>query len=81
MSDKSPPDHVSVDPESPNYFEDYRKIDVYFDGKKRKNDVAEYCVSEGWLKKFLYLQNGKIKRERGKPILIKMRGKIEAKWR
>jgi len=42
-------------------------------GNERK-DVEEYCVSEGWVK----VAVGKKVDRRGQPLLIKLRGKVEA---
>ena len=55
MSSENPlpplPDHLSTDPHSPHHdaavFQ--RDIGIRFNGKQR-HDVAEYCVSEGWIK-------------------------------
>ena len=44
------PDRLSVEPGSPYYNPKLlRKVEVYLNGEKRKNDVIEYCVSEGWM--------------------------------
>jgi len=44
------PDHLSIDPRSPFHiravFE--HDIGIRFNGKDR-NDVEEYCISEGWV--------------------------------
>ncbi len=55
MSSENPlpplPDRLSTDPRSPHHdaavFQ--RDIGIRFNGKQR-HDVAEYCVSEGWIK-------------------------------
>ena len=55
MTDKTDlptiPDHLSINPRSKFYNEDILKHDigVRFKGKER-NDVEEYCISEGWIK-------------------------------
>ena len=45
------PDRLSIDPRSPHHrpevFE--RDVGITFNGKERF-DVAEYCISEGWVK-------------------------------
>jgi hypothetical protein len=45
------PDHLATDPRSPHYvaavFE--HDVGIRFNGKER-TDVAEYCLSEGWIK-------------------------------
>lgn len=42
------PDHVSLERTSPYYWSGYRKIGVKIDGLIRRQDVVEFCVSEGW---------------------------------
>ncbi|MBO9647865.1 MAG: DUF3297 family protein [Variovorax sp.] len=68
------PDHLSVDPRSPHHvpavFE--HDIGVRFNGKDR-NDVEEYCVSEGWIK----VPAGRALDRKGQPLLIKLKGKVE----
>lgn len=72
------PDHLSVDPRSPFHvaavFE--RDIGIRFNGNER-SDVEEYCVSEGWVK----VPAGKTLDRKGKPLLIKLKGKVEAFYR
>ena len=73
MSD-SPPDRLSNDPDSPHYDEAIleRGIGVRFNGAEKTN-VAEYCVSEGWVR----LIAGKSVDRRGMPLTIKVRGTVE----
>jgi hypothetical protein len=40
-------------------------------------DVEEYCISEGWVK----VPAGKTLDRRGKPLLIKLKGRVEAFYR
>lgn len=40
-------------------------------------DVEEYCMSEGWIK----VPAGKTLDRKGKPLLIKLKGKVEAFYR
>lgn len=72
------PDHLSIDPRSPhhiaNIFE--HDIGIRFNDKERF-DVEEYCISEGWIK---VPANKTLDRE-GKPLLIKLKGKVEAFYR
>jgi hypothetical protein len=72
------PDHLSVDPQSPHYaaavFE--HDVGIRFNDKER-HDVEEYCISEGWIK----VAAGKTVDRRGKPVLIKLKGKVEAFYR
>jgi len=69
------PDHLSVDPRSPHYvaavFE--HEVGIRFNGKDR-HDVEEYCISEGWVK----VPAGKTLDRKGKPLLITLKGKVEA---
>ena len=72
------PDHLSVDPRSPHHvkatFE--HEIGIRFNGKER-NDVEEYCISERWIR----VAAGKTLDRKGKPLLIKLRGAVEAFYR
>ena len=72
------PDHLSVDPRSPHHvaavFE--HEIGIRHIDKERA-DVEEYCVSEGWVK----VPAGKTVDRKGKPLLIKIKGKVEAYYR
>jgi len=69
------PDHLSTDPRSPHHvaavFE--RDIGIHFNGKELSN-VEEYCISEGWVK----VPAGKTRDRKGNPLLIKLKGKVEA---
>jgi len=73
MSD-TPPDRLSVDPDSPHFSEDVLKRDVgvRFNGQEKTN-VEEYCVSEGWIK----VAAGKTLDRRGKPLTIRLSGLVE----
>ena len=72
------PDHLSVDPRSPHHvaaiFE--HDIGIRFNGKER-HDVEEYCISERWIR----VPDGKTLDRKGKPLLIKLRGAVEAFYR
>jgi hypothetical protein len=72
------PDHLSVDPRSPHHvaavFE--HDIGIRFNDKER-NDVEEYCISEGWIK----VPAGRALDRKGKPLLIKLKGRVEAFYR
>jgi hypothetical protein len=72
------PDHLSIDVRSPFYvaaiFE--HDIGIRFNGKDRK-DVEEYCISEGWVK----VPAGKALDRKGNPLLMKLKGKVEAYYR
>ena len=69
------PDRLSIDPRSPHHvaalFE--RGIGIRFNGRER-TDVEEYCISEGWVK----VPAGKTVDRRGNPLLIKIKGTVEA---
>jgi Protein of unknown function (DUF3297) len=72
------PDRLSVDPTSayhvPAVVE--RAIGIRLDDKERF-DVEEYCVSEGWVK----VPAGRAVDRKGKPVLIKLKGKVEPFYR
>ena len=81
MADKKPdtlPDRLSTDPGSPYYNEALleRDIGVRFKGVE-KTTVAEYCVSEGWIR----VEAGKAKDRHGNPLTIKLPGKVEPYFR
>lgn len=48
-------------------------IGIKFNDKERL-DVEEYCISEGWIK----VAAGKSLDRKGRPMLIKLSGKVEA---
>jgi len=72
------PDRLSVDPRSPHHvaavFE--HGVGIRLNGKERF-DVEEYCISEGWIK----VPAGKTVDRRGRPMLIKLKGAVEAFYR
>ena len=72
------PDRLSTDPRSPHHiaavFE--RGIGIRFNNKERF-DVEEYCISEGWIK----VPSGKTVDRKGHPMLIKLKGRVEAFYR
>lgn len=72
------PDRLSVDPRSPHHvaavFE--QDIGIRLNGKEHIN-VEEYCISEGWVK----VPAGKTVDRKGKPLLIKIKGAVEAFYR
>ena len=41
---------------------------------KERNDVQEYCISEGWIK----VPVGNKVDRKGNPLTIKLKGKVEA---
>ena len=44
---------------------------------KERFDVAEYCISEGWVK----VQSSKTVDRRGQPVLIQLKGPVEVFYR
>jgi hypothetical protein len=72
------PDRLSVDPASPHHMAAVmeRAIGVRLNGKDR-SDVEEYCISEGWIK----VPAGRTLDRKGNPLLIKLKGKVEAFYR
>jgi uncharacterized protein DUF3297 len=72
------PDRLSADPDSPYYNEELlsRDVGIRFDGKEKTN-VEEYCMSEGWIR----VSAGNAKDRHGKPLTIKLKGKVEPYFR
>ena len=72
------PDHLCIDPRSPHYAAAVLEhaIGIHFNGKERF-DVEEYCISEGWVK----IPAGKTVDRKGRPLLMKVKGKVEAFYR
>ena len=72
------PDHLSTDPLSRHHiaavFE--HEIGIRLNDKERF-DVAEYCISEGWVR----VPAGKSLDRKGHPLLIKLKGRVEAFYR
>ena len=68
------PDRLSNDPKSPYYNAELleRDVGVRFKGVEKTN-VAEYCISEGWIK----VEAGKTKDRHGNPLTIKLSGPVE----
>jgi hypothetical protein len=78
MSDETPPDRLSANPRSPFYNEALlrRGVGIRFKGVER-NNVEEYCVSEGWVR----LSVGKQLDRHGNPLTMKMQGTVEPYFR
>ncbi len=72
------PDHLSIDPKSPHFVRAVfdHDIGIRFNGTERV-DVEEYCVSEGWVK----VPAGKTVDRKGRPLLIKLKGTVEAYYK
>jgi len=75
---ETPPDRLSVDPNSPFHDEALlqRGVGVRFKGVE-KNNVEEYCVSEGWVR----LAVGATKDRAGNPLTVKLNGPVEPYFR
>ena len=79
MNEASPrtplPDRLSADPRSPHHvaavFEN--DIGIRFNDRLR-TDVEEYCISEGWVR----VPAGKTLDRKGKPLMLQLKGKVEA---
>ena len=71
----TPPDHLAVHPSSPHFDADalQRGVGIRFKGNQR-TDIEEYSISEGWVK----VQAGKTVDRKGRPLLIKLSGEVEA---
>jgi hypothetical protein len=80
MSETSPerpplPDRLSADPRSPHHVKEVfaHDVGIRFNGQER-SDVEEYCISEGWVK----VPAGKTLDRKGQPLMLKLKGKVEA---
>jgi hypothetical protein len=51
-------------------------IGIRLNGQERF-DVEEYCISEGWVK----VPASKSLDRKGHPLMIKLKGKVEARFR
>jgi hypothetical protein len=73
-----PPDRLASDPRSPFYNAELleRGIGIRFKGVE-KNNVEEYCVSEGWIR----VPAGTAKDRHGNPMTIKLKGEVEPYFR
>ena len=82
MSDTNPlppmPDRLSVDPRSPHHVAAVftHEIGIRLNGLERF-DVEEYCISEGWVK----VPAGRSLDRKGHPMMIKLKGTVEAFYR
>ncbi|MCP4322521.1 MAG: DUF3297 family protein [Psychromonas sp.] len=72
------PDRFSANPRSPYHVEAIfeHDIGIRFNGKER-NDVEEYCISEGWVK----IPAHKALDRRGQPLIVTKKGTVEAYYR
>jgi hypothetical protein len=74
----SPPDRLSNNPTSPHFdFEAMQRgVGVRFKDRER-NDIEEYCASEGWVR----VAAGKAVDRNGYPVTVKLSGPVEIWWR
>ncbi len=72
------PDRLSTNPRSPHHVEEVfeHEIGIMLNGKERF-DVDEYCISEGWVN----VPSKKALDRRGQPLMMKMKGTVEAFYR
>ena len=77
MSDTLP-DRLCNDPKSPFFDQELleRGVGIRFNGVER-NNVEEYCVSEGWVR----VVAGKSVDRRGNPMTVKLKGTVEPFFR
>ena len=69
------PDRLSGNSNSPYHVAEIfeHSIGIRLNGKER-SDVEEYCISEGWVK----IASPKALDRRGQPLLMKLKGVVEA---
>ena len=69
------PDRLSGNARSPHHVAEIfeHEIGIRVNGKER-NDVEEYCISEGWVK----VASANALDRRGQPLLLTVKGTIEA---
>ena len=72
------PDRLCIDARSSYHLAAVFEHDVgiRFNGKER-SDVEEYCLSEGWIR----VPAGKTVDRKGNPLMLKLKGKVEAFYR
>jgi hypothetical protein len=69
------PDHLSTDARSPHHMAAVFEHDIGIRlNDKELFNVEEYCVSEGWVK----VPASKTRDRKGNPLLIKLKGRVEA---
>ncbi len=72
------PDPLSADPRSPHHLAAVFEHDIGIRlNDKERVDVEEYCISEGWVK----VPAGKTRDRKGQPLLMKVKGKVEAYYK
>ncbi|WP_163930956.1 DUF3297 family protein [Paraferrimonas sp. SM1919] len=75
MSKPDLPDRLSVNPRSKFHIAEIfeNQVGITLNGKER-NDVEEYCISEGWVK----IPSPRALDRYGQPMLITLKGTVEA---
>jgi hypothetical protein len=80
MADETPPppDRLSNNPKSEHFdMEALRRgVGIRFKDRERE-DVEEYCASEGWIR----VAAGKAVDRHGMPVTVKLNGEVETWWR
>jgi hypothetical protein len=76
-ADLNVPDRLSIEKDSPYYNAAFMNVEVIIDGKLRRGDVVEYCVSESWARVWIRNSRGEFTKERGRARTIRIHGKIE----
>ena len=74
----TPPDRLSINPKSPYFNAEalQRSVGIRFNGVE-KNNVDEYCVSEGWIR----VAAGTSRDRAGNPMTVKLQGSVEPYYR
>jgi len=74
----TPPDRLCNNPKSPFFNQELleRGVGIRFNGVER-NNVEEYCVSEGWVR----VVAGKSVDRHGNPMTVKLKGAVEPYFR
>jgi len=72
------PDRLCVHPRSPHHNAEVlqHEIGIKLNDKEYTN-AEEYCISEGWIA----VASGKALDRKGNPLMIKLKGKVEAFYR
>ncbi|MEX0579620.1 MAG: DUF3297 family protein [Mycobacterium sp.] len=73
-----PPNHLSIDQDSPFYSEEAlrRGVGIRFNGVEKTN-VYEYDVAEGWVR----VEVPTARDRRGNPMVVKLSGTVEPFFR
>lgn len=73
-----PPNHLSIDPNSPFFDQEalLRGVGILFNGTEKTN-VSEYDVAEGWIA----VEIPTAKDRRGNPMVMKLSGAVEPFFR